>query len=204
MHGSVTTPTLAALGQGARAGPEVSSARNLVALAEPSTPLSLTPRRVRLLGLAAAAITVAAVVGLVLLPSGVSSASEVVPDGQRIATTAVVRDARVMLLTRNSRQHLLVAYERDGGWHGVEVTPPPADSAAAWAATRGGSGVPALSAVYGRASAGRVQVTWADGSTNEVPVVRGAWLVARAGHVRSKSVTVLGADGAVVSTIEGP
>ena len=157
-----------------------------------------------MLGLAAAAIVVAAVVGLFVMPTGASSAAAVVPEGARVRTPAVVRDAQVMLLTRNDTMHLLVAYERDGGWHGVPVAPPPADSAAAWAATRGGTGVPPMSAVYGRADAARVKVAWADGTTNEAPIVRGTWLVARPGHVRSKSVTVLAADGAVVSTIEGP
>jgi hypothetical protein len=190
--------------EGSRAGPEVSPARNLVALAEPSTQLAFTPRRVRLLGLVAAAIGVASGVGLVLLPTGASSATAVVPDGERVETTAVVRDTQVMLLNRNRTLHLLVAYHGDGGWHGVEVQPPPPDSAAAWAATRGGTGVPALSAVYGRATGTRVRVTWADKTVNEVPVVRGVWLVARPGHVRSASVTILGADGAVVSTIDGP
>jgi hypothetical protein len=173
-------------------------------LAEPSTQLAFTPRRVRLLGLAATAIAVAAVVGLLLLPTGASSAAAVVPDGEKVEMTAVVRDARVMLLERNHTLHLLVAYEGDGGWKGVEVHPPPPDSAAAWAASRGGTGVPALSAVYGRAAAARVRIEWADGTVNEVPVARGVWLVARAGHVPSKSVTILAADGAVVSTIDGP
>jgi hypothetical protein len=188
----------------ARAGREVSPARNLVALAEPSTTLAFTPRRVRLLGLAAAAVAVAAVVGLVLLPTGASSATAVVPEGEKVETTAVVRGAQVMLLSRSRTLHLLVAYEGDGGWKGVAVQPPPRDSAAAWAATRGGTGVPALSAVYGRATAARVSVKWADGTVNEVPVVRGTWLVARTGHVRSSSVTILAADGTVTSTIEGP
>jgi hypothetical protein len=173
-------------------------------LAAHSTPLAFTPRRERLLGFAAAALVVASVVGLVRLPTGVSSVEAVVPAGQRVETSAVVRNARVLLLSRDHTLHVLVVYRRDGGWHGVEVHPPPPDSAAAWAATRGGTGVPAMSAVYGRAATGRVRVTWADGTTNEVPVVRGTWLVARPGHTRSKSVTVLGVDGAVVSTIDGP
>lgn len=203
MHGSVTSSTLAASGACAR-GSRCSPARNLSALPDHPNQLALTPRRVRLLGLVAAAIVVFAGVGLVVMPTGASSAADVVPDGERVRSTAVVRDARVMLLMRNDTLHLLVAYRRDGGWHGVPVAPPPADSAAAWAATRGGTGVPAMSAVYGRADAARVKVAWADGTTNEVPIVRDTWLVARPGHVRSESVTVLAADGTVVSTIDGP
>jgi hypothetical protein len=173
-------------------------------LAERASQLVLTPRRARVLGMAAAAIVVAALVGLIVLPTGASSATAVVPADERVAATATVRGARVMVLSRRGHFHLFVAYERDGGWHGVEVEAPPADSAVAWAATRGGSGVPALSAVYGRATASRVQVQWADGSTTDGAVSNGTWLVTRAGHVRSKSVTVLAADGTVVSTIAGP
>jgi hypothetical protein len=182
----------------------LSPARNLDALAERASQLVLTPRRERVLGMVAAATLVAAIVGLIVLPTGASSATAVVPAGERVEATTTVRDARVMVLSRKGRVHLFVAYERNGGWHGVEVKAPPADSAAAWAATRGGSGVPPLSAVYGRATASRVQVLWADGSKTDAAVTDGTWLVTRPGHVRSKSVTVLAADGSVVSTIDGP
>ena len=165
---------------------------------------TLTPPRRRVLGLAAAALFVAGVVGLVMLPTGASSAAAVVPDGSRVEATATVRGARVMVLSRGARVHVFVAYERNGGWHGVEVEAPPPDSAVAWAATRGGSGVPALSVVYGRTPAARVQVTWADGSKTDGAIKGDAWLVTRPGHVRSSSVTVFAADGAVVSTVEGP
>ncbi|MEY2569640.1 MAG: hypothetical protein QOE35_4169 [Actinomycetota bacterium] len=100
---------------------------------------------------------------------------------------------------------ILVAYHRDEGWHGVEVPAPPARSAAAWAATRGGAGVPALSVVYGRADGARVKVEWIDGQLTETTVgADHAYLLARRGHVRSKSVSALGADGAVLSTVKGP
>jgi hypothetical protein len=173
-------------------------------LAERASQLVLTPRRERVLGFTVAALLVAAVVGLLVLPTGASSAAAVGPAEERVEATATVRGARVMVLSRRGRIHLFVAYERNGGWHGVEVQAPPADSAVAWAATRGGSGVPPLSAVYGRATASRVQVQWADDSKTDAAVANGTWLVTRPGHVRSKSVTVLAADGTVVSTIQGP
>ncbi len=182
----------------------VSPARNLIALPERADPLALTPRRWRVLGILAAALMVAGVVGLIAMPTGASAASDVIPDGDRVEATATVRGARVMVLSRNGRLRLFVAYERNEGWHGVEVQPPPPDSALAWAATRGGSGVPALSAVYGRTPAASVQVTWADGSKTAGAIKGDAWLVTRPGHVRSASVTVFAADGAVVSTVDGP
>lgn len=110
-----------------------------------------------------------------------------------------------MLLSQANRLQLLVAYKRDAKWHGVEVAPPPPRSAAAWAATRGGSGVPALSAVYGRTEGARVLVAWADGRKVEGDTGSGGvYLFARAGHVRSESVTVLATDGSVLSKVEGP
>lgn len=139
------------------------------------------------------------------LPTGASSADDVVPEGARVAARAPVAGARVMLLSQADRLQLLVAYKGDAGWHGVEVAPAPPRSAAAWAATRGGAGVPALSAVYGRTDGARVQVAWADGKTAEaVAGSGGVYLVARAGHVRSESVTVLAPDGSVLSKVEGP
>ena len=204
MHGSVTKTTLAACRVGARAVAAFAPARNLDALDERGSQLVLTPRRTRVIGMVVAALMVAAIVGLFVLPTGASSAAAVVPAGERVVVATTVRGARVMVLARRERIHLFVAYERSGGWHGVEVQAPPADSAVAWAATRGGSGVPPLSAVYGRASASRVQVQWADDSKTEAAVTNGTWLVTRPGHVRSKSVTVLAADGTVVSTVAGP
>jgi hypothetical protein len=173
-------------------------------LPEHPTQLALTQWRRRVLGLAAAALLVASVIGLLVLPTGASSAEDVVPAGNRVDAQVAVGTAQVMVLSTDGRLHLLVAYHRDEGWHGAEVQPPPPDTAVAWAATRGGSGVPALSAVYGRADAARVQVEWADGQKADAPVVRRTWVIARPGHVRSAKVTMLGADGTVVNTIKGP
>lgn len=167
---------------------------------------ALTARWARTLGLAAAALLVASVVGFVAQPSGAASADDVVPDGARVVARAPVGNARVMVLARGSQRVLLVAYERDEEWHKVEVAPPPRRSAAAWAATRGGHGVPALSAVYGRTDADVVRVEWSDGRTTPDMTARpdGTFLVTRRGHVRSKSVMMLAADGTVVSTVDGP
>jgi hypothetical protein len=166
--------------------------------------LDLTPRRQRAVGLAAAAVLVAAVVGLVALPTGASSAEAVVPRGDHIESRAKVGPARILVVTRKGQLRLLVAYRRGEGWRHVEVAPPPARAAAAWAATRGGAGVPALSVVYGRTDGVRVRVVWADGTSDERPVTGGVFLLARAGHVRSKTVAIMAADGTVQSTVAGP
>ncbi|MDQ1375414.1 MAG: hypothetical protein QOJ09_2752 [Actinomycetota bacterium] len=205
MHGSVTGRPYCAPTPTTTAREGLSHWLNLHVLPERSTRLALTPRRHRLVGLAAAALFVASVVGLLSLPTAAASADDVVPAGARVVGRARVGGARVLLLSRGNRLHLLVAYRRHEGWHGVEVAPPPARSAAAWAATRGGAGVPSLSAVYGTTDGARIKVEWVDGRTGDAPVRPDhTYLVARGGHVRSKAVSILGADGVVLSTIDGP
>jgi hypothetical protein len=171
----------------------------------PWVPKSATARQQQLLGAVIAALLIAGIVGSMRVPGGASSATEVVPDGARVATQTTVGTARILLVDRTGRLQLVVAHRRDGRWFGVEVDPPPPDSAAAWAATRGGGGVPPLSVVYGRSKGAGVRVTWADGKAADVtPTADGSWLVARTGHVRSRSVTVSDAGGAVVTEIKGP
>jgi hypothetical protein len=165
-----------------------------------------TQRQERALGLVIAVLLVLGVVGLARTPGGASSAAGTVDDGATITTQTSIGSARLLLVEHKGRLQLIVAHRRDGRWFGVDVDPPPADAAAAWAATRGGGGVPPLSAVYGRSrgSAG-VKVTWADGrSTPVVPERDGSWLVARTGHVRSRQVTVTDAAGTVLTEIKGP
>jgi hypothetical protein len=128
-----------------------------------------------------------------------------VPDGRRVAASTHVDDVRVMVLSTRSRLNILVAYRGEKGWHAVAVDPAPPGALAAWAATRGGGDVPALSAVYGRATGAQVRVAWADGRTAVTKTASdGTYLVARPGLVRSSHVTVVGDDGAVLSEVEGP
>jgi hypothetical protein len=163
------------------------------------------PRTPRVLLLAAAAVLAAALVGLASVPTGAETVQGTVPDGRRIAASAPVAGVRVLVLSSGQRLSLLVAYRGEKGWHGVAVDPAPANALAAWAATRGGGDVPALSAVYGRATGARVQVRWADGRVADAtPASDGTYLVARPGLVRSRHVTVLGDDGAVLTEVAGP
>jgi hypothetical protein len=163
------------------------------------------PRTPRGVLAAAAGLLVVALIGLASLPTGASTATGTVPDGSRLASSTRVEDVRVMVLSNGGRLNLLVAYEGDKGWHGVEVEPAPRGAVAAWAATRGAGDVPALSAVYGRADGARVRVRWADGRTDDATTESdGTYLIARTGRVRSDHVTVLGEDGAAVTEVDGP
>jgi hypothetical protein len=163
------------------------------------------PRTPRAVLIAAGVLLVVALIGLASLPTGAATANGTVPDGRRVAAAATVSDVRVMLLSSSRRLGLLVAYEGEKGWHGVEVDPAPRGAVAAWAATTGAGDVPALSAVYGQADGVKVRVRWSDGRTNEVTTESdGTYLIVRPGRVRSDHVTILGEDGAVVTEVEGP
>ena len=163
------------------------------------------PRTPRLVLAAAGVLLAAALIGLASLPTGAATPQGTVPEGSRLAASSRVGDARVMVLSARGRLNLLVAYRGEKGWHGVEVDPTPPGTVAAWAATRGGGEVPALSAVFGRATGTRVRVRWRDGQSVEVtPEPDGTYLVARRGLVRSAQVLVLGDDGAVLVEVPGP
>lgn len=163
------------------------------------------PRLPRVLAGAVALLLVGALVGLASLPTGYATAAATVPDGRRLAASAAVGPARVLVTSTSSELGLVVAYRADKGWQRVVVDPVPATNVATWAATRGSDDVPALSAVFGRASGVLVRVRWADGKTGEViPEADGTYLVARRGRVRSFNVAVLGTDGAVVTEVDGP
>jgi hypothetical protein len=150
-------------------------------------------------------LLVAALVGLASVPTGADTPQGTVPDGRRVAASTSVGDVEVMVLSTTARLNLLVAYHGEKGWHGIAVDPAPPGAVAAWAATRGGGEVPALSAVYGRATGAEVRVRWADGQTAVAGTASdGTYLAARPGLVRSSRVTVLGDDGAVLSEVKGP
>lgn len=163
------------------------------------------PRTPRIVQLAAAVLLAAALVGLASVPTGADTPQGTVPDGRRVAASTRVGNVRVMVLSTRARLNILVAYRGEKGWHGVAVDPAPPGALAAWAATRGGGDVPALSAVYGRATGAEVRVEWADGRTATTKTASdGTYLVARPGLVRSAQVTIVGDDGAVLSQVKGP
>ena len=163
------------------------------------------PHTPRLVLVAVALLLTAALIGLASVPTGAQTAEATVPDGRRVAASTTVAGVRVMTLSSGSRLALLVAYRGEKGWHGVDVDPAPAGAVVAWASTRGGGEIPALSAVYGRATGTRVRVRWADGRAVEVvPKSDGTYVVARTGVVRSAAVTVLGEDGSTLSEVQGP
>jgi hypothetical protein len=147
---------------------------------------------------------VAALVAFASMPTGAATRDAVVPADARVAATGAVGDARVLLLSQRGRLRLLVAYHRSKGWFGVPVAPAPQGSPVAWAATRGSSVVPSLSAVYGRTDGSPVgvqlRVRWADErQTLATPASDGAYLVVRRGRVRVADVSVVAADGSATS-----
>ena len=163
------------------------------------------------LGAAAVGLFATAVIAVASYPTGAATVAAVVPDGARVAARQPVGSARVLLVSDSGRLRVLVAYPGPKGWLRVAAPPGPAQAAAAWVSTPGGRGVPALAAVYGRVSAPlgpepvSVEVTWADGRRSRGPVaVDGSFLVARERPVRSRSLTVLGADRSTVLEVRGP
>lgn len=159
----------------------------------------------RLLAVAVGVVLAAALVGLAALPTGAPHAEAVVPPDSRVAGTAVVDGARVLLVSKAGRLRVVIAYRGDKGWFGARATAPPAHTAVAWTATRGAGPVPALSAVYGRVTGATVQVQWADGrASRAVTATDGTFVTARAGRVRARAVLVRGANGDVVERVAGP
>jgi hypothetical protein len=94
----------------------------------------------------------------------------------------------------------------DKGWFAARAPAPPAGSEIAWVSTKGDAHIPTLSAVYGRVDgATAVRVRWADGEVNAARADGdGTFLLVRSGRVRSGTVIVLGAHGAIVRKVRGP
>jgi hypothetical protein len=126
----------------------------------------------------------------VALPEGSRRLVGVVPDGHRVLVTRSVGNVRILLTKDAKKLSLVVAYRKHDRWKTVKVEPAPAASNAAWAATRGFKHVPAFSAVYGSNEGPTVIVRWADGTTNDVPTVQGAYLAVRRGLVRPEGVVL--------------
>jgi hypothetical protein len=160
---------------------------------------------IRPLAVSIAVVLGAALVGLASLPTGASRADAVVASDSRVAGRAHVGDATVLLISKAGRLGVVVAYRDDKGWFGVPVEAAPRDATLAWAATRGGGQVPALSSVYGRVDGASVDVRWADGRVSRASTATdGTFVVARRGRVRAGSVVVRATGGDVVSEVRGP
>lgn len=165
----------------------------------------LLQRRPLVLAVACAVLLVIALVALAVVDPGEDSVDAVIPDGARIVQRQQIDDANVLLVREGDRLQVVVAHKERGGWFATEVDPAPSTASAAWVATRGDGPVPALSAVYGRSVGTKVTVQWADGRTGEASAAAGdPFLIARPGHQRSRKVTMLGPDGAVVAEVSGP
>jgi hypothetical protein len=152
---------------------------------------------------------IAVLVGLVLLaallalaarPTGSATPEAAVPDDARVSVRRDVDDVAVMLTVRRSDLSLVVAYRQSKGWFAAPADPVPRSAETSWTSTKGGGEVPALSAAYGRASAGNVRVTWSDQASDTVAVgTDGLWLTVRRGEATVALVERLAPNGSVLS-----
>lgn len=150
-----------------------------------------------------AVLLVVALVAVAGFPTGQASADRLVRKGARLAAQAEVEGVKVLMTVDSGKLAAMVAYQGDKGWLGVDLEPVPADTVAAWAATDGDGPVPALSAVYGRASGVQVQVLWADGAIDVVATARdGSYVMARPGRVGVDRLVVVDDAGRLVLKID--
>lgn len=164
----------------------------------------MTARLRTLAVIAAAFVFAAALVVFASLPTGATTPEGVVPETSRLVSSRVVGEARALLASEAGVLRLHVAYRGPKRWLGVGLRPAPAGAAAAWAATPGEGGVPALSAVYGRVTGTAVRVDWSDGQSSTGPTESdGAYLVARPGRVPAVKVVALDENGAVIAEVPG-
>ncbi len=165
-------------------------------------PSSTTLRRA-----AGGVIALSLLAGLLALgaqPTGSATPEATVAADARVAARRDVDGVAVMLTVSRGDVVLVVAHHKSKGWFGIAVDPVPRAVDTSWTATKGGDGVPALSAAYGRSTSERVRVTWSDNSSDTVLVgTDGMWLAARPGEVQLARVERLGAEGAVLSTEAG-
>lgn len=167
-------------------------------------PSSAVRRRlVALAGSLAVGLVLAALVVVGGAPTGVPDPEGVVPGGSRVAARADTDGAVVLVVAEGTDRYVMVARRGAKGWFGLRAPDPEAGAPVAWTATTGGSGVPALSAAYGRApGAARAVVTWADGRRQVGRVgLDGTWLVARRGRVGLREARVVDGGGRVVERV---
>jgi len=151
----------------------------------------------RITGWLAAIVIVTGLVAIASQPTGAASPGATVHAGGRVAASAPIDRARVLLVAERGDLHLQVAYPTAKGWLTVVLAPVGGDTAVAWTSTSGKGPVPAFSAVYGRTDAARVEIAWSDGSApTAVAVDAGTYLAVREGDARPLSVTAIDGSGA--------
>lgn len=159
----------------------------------------------RLVGAAIALVLLAALLALGAQPTGSATPEATVASDARVAVRRDVGPVVVMLTVARGDLTLVVAYHESKGWFAAPVDPVPRSVETTWTSTRGGDGIPPLSAAYGRAAPGKVRVAWADNASETVTVgTDGLWLAARTGQVELAAVQRLAPDGTVMSEESGP
>jgi hypothetical protein len=165
-------------------------------------PGSTTTRR--LVGGGIAVVLLAALLALGAQPTGSPTPEATVPADARVVVRRDVGSVAVMLTVSRGDMALVVAYHESKGWFAAPVDPVPRSVETTWTSTPGGGAVPALSAAYGRATAGRVRVTWSDTASDTVTVSSdGLWLATRRGQAQIARVERLEPDGRVASEEPG-
>jgi hypothetical protein len=158
----------------------------------------------RMVGGGVALVLFAALLALGAQPTGSPSPEATVSSDARVAARRDVGSVAVMLIVSRGDVALVVAYHESKGWFAAPVDPVPRSVETSWTSTRGGGVVPALSAAYGRATVGKVRVTWSDNASETVTVASdGMWLAARQGQVQLARVERLALDGTVTSVEPG-
>ena len=150
------------------------------------------------------AVLLAALIAFASIPTGAPTAAGVAPPDGRVVVQQAVGDASVLVVARPETLQLLVAVHKQKGWFGLRVADTAPDGIA-WASTGGAHGVPALSAVFGRAAGTTVRIRWSDGQETVAAVQSdGTFLGARGGVERSIGVAILNGSGAIVRQVAGP
>lgn len=144
-------------------------------------------------------------VWLASLPTGAGSPAGTVAAGSRLAVSAKLTGTEVLVVSTRGALSIQVAYAGPKGWLAAPLRAAPSNAVAAWAGTRGGGTIPAMSVVYGRAPGTAVAVTWADGRrTNVRTTSDGVYVAVRDQFVASAHVRVLDRVGQTLLELDGP
>jgi len=185
--------------------------------------MSRLPRAARLGVTVSALVAVAAVVVLLLFPSGASSAidaatsplrSRADPGTVRVLTAQAWGTGELVLarFDRHGERMLRLAYSAHGarGWRPAGATERRADindvavASLLVARSPGGKGQPAWSAAAGELGdrrIARVEITWASGPPTVASRQNDSYLAVRAGTVSVTQVRFLSADGREVAKV---
>ncbi len=167
-------------------------------------PARRRPRLRAILWAVDVAVFLGALVAYASIPTGTPTAAGVVPPDGRVVVQQAAGGARALVVSRPQTLQLLVAVHKQKGWFGLRVADTAQDGIA-WASTAGAEGVPAMSAVFGKATGSSVRIRWADGREQTVQTASdGVFLAVRTGTVRSLSLSILNASGGIVREVAGP